>query len=219
MSLGRRTTDDVHTFSVPLPESIDGIVDAVRQVLLKDAVIQVVIKDGEPITYQRRLGPDEEAAPAESSESFSELSAWDIVRQTAMEEFDPRAQGIDHVHPHSIWFWMQYLVDHEGWIGTHLLLSPKTNFWKWVGIGRRGRRLERFMGLSVERSADVPDDVFLLCGSEHRNATIAEIKFVLKGTVEEDNERAKQKSDRDGVSPRTDNQTLEAVAVAPNRLS
>jgi hypothetical protein len=196
---------------MPMPEDIDGILQSVRAILLKGSVTQIIVQEGEPITFEREVSEDEEVQPLDSTEGFAELTPIEIVRNVTMEEFDLEEQGLLTALPHSILLWMIFLLEHEGWVPTHLIVSAASSFWKWLGVpARTGKRLEKFLGLRIEREEKLPNEVFLVGGSKHQGATIAEVGYILKGNVI--NVRANEESDRGGNHSQAGHTAIEAVA-------
>lgn len=170
---------------VPTPSDVDGILQIVRSILLKDGVTQINIKEGEPIVYEQEVRPTEDEGPAETSIGFAELRTGDLLRNIKMEEFDIVGQKLQQVDPQTILFWMIFMLEYEGWVATHLVVSEASEFWKWVGIpSRAARRLEKLLNLRIEKDVSIPNEVFLVGGSRHQGATITEVGFVLKGTVQ-----------------------------------
>jgi hypothetical protein len=173
------------TLQADLPETVDGILDKLREILLKGDIQLITIKDGEPIMYQRVVQHDEEIPAVESTQSFAGLGLMDIVRNTEMEEFDPKEQGLLHVPGQIVFFWAYLFMEHQEWVPSFLLVGEDTQFWSWLSIPKRvGRKLDRFVGLRVERDKIVPPDVFILCGARHRGASITEVKYSLKVSTE-----------------------------------
>jgi hypothetical protein len=168
------------TIQEDLPGDVDGILDAIRRIILMGEVRSIVVRDGEPLTYQRYVRPGETVKPSESTASFAELKPIDIVRQVPMEEYQ-ETDGSD--------FYKQLIrmftyVSLEGWVVTHLLFGDKTNFWNKLEIPPMiSKRMTNFLGARVERDVTLQEDVFILCGAKARGATIAEIGFTLKGNI------------------------------------
>jgi len=178
--IGGETGGKLITVQAELPQDVDGILDAVRRIILLGSVQTITLKDGEPITYQRVMRPGEEADPSETTASFAELTPLEVVRNVQMEEFHDGArttfEKVVQMFNHMAF---------EGWTVTHVLVGESTNLWERLGLsGALARRLPHFMGARIERDKTLPEDVFILCGARTRHATIAEIKFALKGNVD-----------------------------------
>lgn len=183
---GQTMAGKLVTFQQELPESVDGVVDAVRKIILQGEIRSITIQMGHPIVYQRFVREGEEVNPENSTESFAELGIMDIVRNVPMEEFD--SGDLDAT---SLVMLMIHSIELERLSATHLIVSENSSFWKWLGVDSRvARRLSVFMGARIERANDasLPDDVFLICGARHRNATPPEIVISLKGNIGEVNE-------------------------------
>ena len=173
------------TIQVEQPDTIDGVLDKIREIILKGNIQSISIVTGQPITYSRMVSEDEEVPVETGTQSFAGLTLTEIIRNIHMEEFDLKEQRIEGAPAQSIFLWMYLYMELEGWVPTHLLVAEESNFWSWMGVGRRsGRTLDKFMGLTVERDKTTPADVFLICGSNHRGAVATEIGYVLKGCAE-----------------------------------
>jgi hypothetical protein len=180
---GQEVAGKVVTVQAELPEDVDGILDVIRKILLMGEVQSITLQDGQPVTYKRFVRNGEEVKAEESTQSFVELSSFDVVRNSAMEEWDP-GEGPTAPGDQLVWMFSQLAV--KGWTVTHLLLSESTTFWKWLGFPQlMVDNLNQFLGARIEQDKQVPPEVFLLCGAKARGATIAEVGFVLKGTAHE----------------------------------
>jgi len=168
------------TIQADMPGDIDGILDTVRRIILMGEIQSLTLKSDEPITYQRFVRPGEELKPSESTASFAELSAMEVVRNVPMEEFS--GDGGGNVNSYLIRMFAQMAFD--GWVVTHLLVGEHTQFWAWQGIEPIiSKRLTQFLGARIEREKTLPSSVFILCGSKTRSATISEICCALKGNI------------------------------------
>lgn len=179
---GQEAAGKLVTVQAELPEDIDGILDAVRKIILMGEVLSITLKTDEPITYQRLVRSGEELRPEESTQSYAELTAYEIVRNIQMEEWVPDFEGAKG--PHACLIWMFADMAARGWATTHLLMGESTKFWGWLGLPSHVvRDIKQFLGARIETSKELPPEVYILCGSKTRNATIAEIGFALKGTT------------------------------------
>lgn len=188
---GHEVSGKIVTVRTELPEGIDEILDVVRKILLMGDIQSVVLKNEEPITYQRLVRHGEEVKPSESTQSFAELTPFDIVRNVEMEEWDP-GDRVPSPQEQLLWMFVDMAV--QGWSVTHILLSDTGRFWKWLEMpsGRPARRIDSYLGARIEMDEQIPSAVFILCGSRTKHATIAEISFALKGNMI-DERRADQK--------------------------
>ena len=178
-----KTSRSVVRAEMPMPDDIDGILQAVRSILIKGDVTQIIVTDGLPISYERTVDLAAQE-PDELQQDISELKPMDVVRNIRMEEFDAAAQGLTKASPQTILFWMVFMLECEGWVPTHLIIAQQSNVWSWLGVpARAARRLDKILNLRIERDETLPSDVFLLGGSKHNGATLAEVGFALKGNV------------------------------------
>lgn len=183
---GQEAAGKLVTVQAELPQDVDGILDAIRRIILLGEVQTLTLKEGEPITYQRFVREGEELLPQESTQSFAELSAYDVVRNVRMEEWDSREIN-KALSPYEMLVRMYLDMAVYGWVVTHLLLGESTRFWGWLEVSRTAERLiDQFMGARIERCKELPADVFILCGAKTRQATIAEIGFSMKGAIDEE---------------------------------
>jgi hypothetical protein len=184
--LGTAQLLQLATSQVELPTTIDGIVEAVRSILNKGSVQSVTIKDGEPIVYQRMVAPGEEGVPQDPLEEWtSDVTLKDMYRNVEMEEFSLREQGLEGASPQTIMFWAIYYIEHENLIPVYLLVSKDSDLWPWLGLSRRqGKKLERFMGLKIERDEAIPPDAAVVFGADYQGAGVTEVRFALKVTAE-----------------------------------
>ncbi len=184
MGLGGQAAGKVVTVQTDLPGNVDGILEAVRKILLLGDVQSVTLRDGHPITYQRFIRRGEEVNPAEAPQGFAELTPFEVVRNVPMEEWSPPTGK--KLSPAEQLMWMSIDMVIQGWSVTHILLGSKSSFWAWTGIPQTVvPAFNQLFGARIEIDKHIPNDTFLLCGSKSRVATIAEIGFVLKGTSNE----------------------------------
>jgi hypothetical protein len=187
---GQEIEGKVVTVQAELPEDIDGILDAIRKIILMGEVQSLTLKSNEPITYRRLIRHGEEIRPEESTQSYAELTAYEIVRSIQMEEWDSYPEGVGSPHINLIQMFVDMAT--HGWAVTHLLVGENTEFWEWLGLPRKvDRDIKQFLGARIEKSNELPPEVYILCGSKTRNATIAEIGFALKGVTYEQRTDAK----------------------------
>jgi hypothetical protein len=189
---GQEQRGKVITAQVQLPDTVDGVVDALREIILKGNVTGISVKNGEPIIYERFVPEGAEIAPEDSTHGFAELKPLDILRNVQMDEFDESDYGMEHLDGPSRLMWMFILLENQGYSVTHMVMSKQSQLWNWLGIGyKSASHMDKLLGARLIMEEALPENVFLLCGSPHRGATVAEIKFALKGNVPGDgHERA-----------------------------
>ena len=180
---GQEAAGKLVTVQTTLPGDIDGITDAVRQIMLLGEVQAISIKNGEPITYQRFVRDGEEALPQETTQSFAELTPLEVVRNISMEEWSPAAE-VREAKPIEKLFWMFLHMASRRWVVTHLIVGESTEFWQWLGLPNdMHEAVDQFLGARIERDKMLPSEAFILCGSRTRSATIAEVGYALKGNT------------------------------------
>lgn len=181
---GQEAAGRLVTVQTELPEDIDGILEAIRKIIMLGEVQTLTLKTNEPITYQRFVRHGEEVKPEESTQSYVELTAYEILRNVQMEEWDSEAD--ESVTPHATLVWMFADMAIRGWVVTHLVVGENTRFWEWLNMPPRAdQALKQFLGARLERTKELPSEVFILCGAKSKQATITEIGFALKGTTYE----------------------------------
>ena len=179
---GQEIRGKLVTVQMDMPGDIDGILDAVRRIMMMGEIRSIVLRDGEPLTYKRYVRPGEEIKPSESTSSFAELTLMDVVRQIQMEEFSGEGAG---GNVNSYLLTMIVNMEFDGWTFTNLLVGEKTRFWEWQGVQPLvSKKLPHFLGARIEREKTLPEDVFIICGAKTRGATIAEVCFALKGNIQ-----------------------------------
>jgi len=193
--IGGAAAGKLITVKTELPRDVDGIMDAIRKIILMGEVQSVVIKNGEPIVYTRYTREGDEALPHESTQSFAELDLLDVIRQIPMEELDPDDHGLQGADPASHIMWMMITLAHKGFVPTHLLLGDTTAFWSWLSIPMMvATGLTNFMGLRVEYEERLHSDAFIIAAATTRNAVVAELACAMKGNIGvEDEQRAESK--------------------------
>ena len=109
----------------------------------------------------------------------SVVSWHDAVRQTRMEEYVPP----DVVPPPMKQVWEAIALLHaEGYELSHVLVGNKTYFQKWLGA-RIPATKPCVFGTPVSADADVPEDVYILCGSFGRESDPIDVEFSVKGVM------------------------------------
>jgi hypothetical protein len=174
------------TIRTDLPDSIDGILEKIRQILLLGEVHSLTLRLNEPITYQRLLREGSELKLEETSQGFAELTIMDVVRNVPMEDFHQIFQVlVGDFTPHQMLLHMFMYVVEKGLQVTHVVTAPYpgTYLWSWLGL-KQLRAPEFLFGARVEEDKELNPDVFLLCGARTKLATISEIGFVLKGSAD-----------------------------------
>jgi len=208
--LGKIPTVQTVSLQTELPASVDGIVEKVREILNLGSVQEIVIREGEPISYQKLVTPGEEVNPLAE---LTGVSLNDMARNVDMEEFNLEEQGLTKASPQTIFFWMYLFLEYEGWVPTHLLLSEESQFWPWTSVPRRyGRKCESFMNLEVHRDKAMLSNVAILFGSSHKGASVGEVKCALKVTTGELNARTHKEIDGSGSNTSPVSSTTQEVA-------
>jgi hypothetical protein len=180
MSLGEKPLDlKPVIIETSLPETIDGILAKVREILMLGGIQALSLSNDGIIHYERLAMPTGTTPDMELQNDFTSLSIMDIVRRIPMEEleidrFDPETQLVRIM----LRFPPRYLSP------THIVMGLDSQFWRWLDLEHIDPKLkENFLNCMVIETADLPADIFLVCGAKSRYATIAELKYVIKGNI------------------------------------
>lgn len=140
---------------------------------------KVVLEVGTPYIYIEKLVPSDEAGKVPTT------TLKDIIRSRAMEEYDPESI------PKDPWvqLWDMFsIVKKEGLEIGFIAIGSKLTFQKWLGIRIPTTSMDLF-GIPVEVVEDLPEDVFVVCGTESRIAEPEDVLFSLKGNIHEANNK------------------------------
>lgn len=164
------------SIDVPPNTGIDGFMRALRQILRKSRVQQVVINSKGRVTYSRYVREDE---PEEASGiDFDDLQPYYIIRNAELQEFMPPPNlpattvvsmmfdkvAQDRLHPIAfatgaqshLWDWYQYTTGH-------------------VSVARR-----QLFGLPVLTDRQLPDSVLVLCAGFGKDASFIDTQMSYK---------------------------------------
>jgi hypothetical protein len=152
-----------------------------------DMLGETVKAIGKAHPYAQKIGPleagkgyiqIEELVPEQEVEGRLPLSVHDAARKTRMEEFDldPSKNGFQSL------FEMFNILQEEGLFPGYVMVGNKANFQKWLGVRISVTKLFLF-GIPVVMQEEIPDDVFLLCGTDQKDPEPDDIKFSLKATL------------------------------------
>jgi len=158
----------------------DELLGALRTLLAlpENKYIQkVVLEVDAPHIYIEKFLPAEEAGKVPSR------SIKEVIRSKAMEEYEadlnltPWAQ-----------IWDMFSVVHkEGLEVGFIAIGNKAIFQKWLGV-RISTTNMTLLGIPIE-IVDIPEDTFVICGTPERIADPDDIKFSLKGNIDEANNK------------------------------
>ena len=174
--IGDQSGTSQNTFTVPLPDTLDAVLDVIRKILTKGNVQRLVMDTNEPIVYTCSGGT------VGHEESFQELDILDVVRNVSMVEYLPPASKKGAAERYLD---MVALIGAQRLVPTHLVISETSMFWSWLSLPSEiMNSVDDYGGVRIECRSGLADNVFLLCAGRSRSATIAEIVYVVKGACD-----------------------------------
>ena len=151
-------------------KGVDALLALLRRVLVENPYPQeFVCRIGQPIEIAKLVTPD--AAP-------EKMSFHDALRSKRMEEYTLEK---DKTSFQVLWD-MYGVVQAEGLEVSHIAVGDKFQFQNWLGIRIAQNRMS-FYGAPVMVVPELPADVFLVVGSEKRDAEPEDIRFSVKGVI------------------------------------
>lgn len=149
----------------------EALLLALRKVLADNPYTQsFMCRVGKPyIDIEKLVKPDDVPEP---------VSFHECLRNRKMEEY-----AVDKEKSPYIALWEMFEIIHaEGLEVSHIAVGNKDDFQKWVGVRIKRNQMQLF-GVPIVHVGDLPQDIFVLCGSQTKEATPEEIEFSVKGTI------------------------------------
>ena len=163
------------------PTTTEGILDVVRRILLKKRIRSILLRVNEPVVYHQALPADGELEELPST--FEELSPLDVARNRRMSEFDSTQVEVSGVGAAHL-IQASFELTAEKLVPSHLILGEGTLFWEYMGLSKLiGVNLSNFFGLQMHYERELPDDVFLLCGSKVSGGSFVDIAHSIKCSI------------------------------------
>ena len=151
-------------------KGIDPLLSMLRKVLNANPYTQEFLcRIGQPIEITKLVPQDE--AP-------ERLDLHAAVRAKRMEEFTVEKDKT----PYQVLWAMYGVVSEEGLAVSHIMVGDKFSFQTWLGIRIPQNRMN-FFGVPIVQVSELPGDVFVLVGSEKREAEPEDVMFSVKGTI------------------------------------
>lgn len=156
-------------------KGFEELLTALKQVFADPAnkfTQKVVLDVTEPFIYLEKMVTEIEA------QETPQLSLHDIIRNQKMEEYLPEKEqpGINHL-------WDIFaLIHQEGLEVGFLVVGNKPNFQRWLGV-RIPTKDMRVFGVPLKVVDGIPEDVFVVCGTESRVAEPDDIRYCVKGNL------------------------------------
>jgi len=152
-----------------------------------DTLGETVKAIGKAHPYAQKIGPMEvgkpfipieELVPASEAEGRGPLTVHQAIQRSRMEELtiDKNKTGLQTLLE------MFNIVQEEGFFPGYMSVGSKANFQKWLEIRISSTRMFLF-GVPVIPQEEIPDDVFILCGTDTRDPEPDDIRFSLKVTL------------------------------------
>jgi len=131
-----------------------------------------------PLEVGKPYIPIEELVPVEQAEGRLPLTVHDAARRARMEELtvDSSKSSFQTLYE------MCNIVQEEGLFPGYFVIGDKGTFQKWLGVRLAISRMSLF-GTPVIIQQEIPEDVFLLCGTDSKDPEPEDIKFSLKATL------------------------------------
>lgn len=131
-----------------------------------------------PLEVGKGFIPVEELVPEAQAGERLPLTVHDVARRTRMEELsiDGSKSSFQALYE------MFNIIQEEGLFPGYFLVGDKTRFQKWLGIRISISKMFMF-GVPVLIQQEIPEDVFLLCGTDTKDPEPEDVKFSIKATL------------------------------------
>lgn len=153
-------------------KGVDELTLAIRKILSDHPYTQkIVMEVGTPHIYIEEMIPEDQA-----SNLPPKLNLHDVIRTNRMEEYE----AFDGKNPfQQLWDIFAMLHD-EGFEACAIAAGNKAAFQKWLGVRiGTGKVLETPFHIVAE----LPPDVFVVCGASSSTGEFEDIKFSVKNTI------------------------------------
>lgn len=162
----------------PLPSSsgLDAVMIAVKKTLQQPGVVRLVVDARQNnLEYWRSVSDDEG--------SEKSISYHDMLRQVGMEEYEQYVdKGENTKTPFEQMFEMFEMVEDSGCVPNFILFGAgPVEIRKWLPVSRKSKTL---FGVPLYFESTLEDDVLVLCSSRIKDATAADIEYVVKVTLQ-----------------------------------
>ena len=161
-------------YEVPMPKSLQEILDAIKAVLQQGRVQTVALELGKPIRFTR-LVKEEDAIGRRRQEAESEMKLGDVARNVMLEEYGGKARL-----PTEIFFEALLHLEARRLHLTHIGVGPQTRMLDWFGLDKVAYgAIENLGGAALVRDKGIPDDRMIFFGSPFRNGRTDQISYAL----------------------------------------
>jgi hypothetical protein len=158
-----------------LGKGVDELVMSLRKVLGEPSnkyVQKIVLEVGVPHIYLEKLVPEGEAT------DVPQVSLHDCIRTQTMEEYEPEEdkeplRQLDEVFR---------MVEEMGLEVGYVVVGSRTKFAKWAKVVIPRNNMSMF-GTPLVELKDIPDDVYLVCGTITKVADYDDIRYSAKGVI------------------------------------
>lgn len=153
-------------------KGIDNLLIALKRILTDNPATQKVVMevDAGYILIEKLVSKD--SAPS--------IVTWhDAVRQVRMEEYVPSA---DQLRPMSQLWEAISMLNAEGFDLGQVVVGDKVYFQKWLGVRIPVTKPSVF-GTPLSVAPEIPQDVYVLCGSFSRECEPIDVEFSVKGVM------------------------------------
>jgi len=163
------------TESWPLKENtLDGIYDAIGQIVsAPGAVKSIHITQGQPISVERVVGPEDDLAKFIGEDP---TSTFDVVRTRAQIH-----EYIGQVSPHQQIWEMFLFITQQGLEVNRVLVGSSDQLSRWLAAGEAN--IPRVLGCRIDEEPEIPANVILVCGAPFRISPMVEVTQAIKGVM------------------------------------
>jgi hypothetical protein len=71
-------------------------------------------------------------------------------------------------------------INRQGYEVSHVLVGEDSALFPWIDIPRK---IKRLYGVPITKSAEIPNDVLVICGAIDRDSGPEDVEYSVKGTI------------------------------------
>ena len=169
--------------SVPKGTGMEGYLEALRTILKKPRVQEVVLKTNGRVTYKRFALHDE--PDQEVKVDFASLMPYSIIRSNELQEIriEPAYDG-DYVNAAVILGVMFKAANDDGLNPILFAGGTASKFWNWYEVSTEvGIAKDSIHGLPYAPDPEIPNETLLLCAAYSRDARLVDVRKSYKISI------------------------------------